>query len=679
VVDQVAQAGADFLNGCTDPNRPLAEQPEQLDQLAQQSQVLGQTPWDSQPYAPTTQLLDIDQDDEDEMILHTQLAYDSDTTAYVARSGLSVAYVRSAAGWQGHVIWPVPHFVDSQPGTYPTFATFEDYFETQAAWQADEALRYYPAPAVRVLDVPSAPNQPYLVLSGLAFTVMEDISETAILRWDEQGPAVLLRLAWNQWCGDYPWEINDDGRIYLPAKPAFAEHGCPAVPERVFVLGQSESFTTGPMPAPAVPAAECPQPTEEMWLLQHPEQGYCLLYPIEYRAQIGDQTSISIPGYPHTVDPFVDISVEPAGGRTAEEVADQLAADNMGFSDLIERATIIVGGEEAFVLNKLPGQDFWRAVFFVHDDWLYRLHFFPVDNMPGNPNSRSRALHDMVLGSFTFIPRPDEVVTECFAPKADMQLLRDGEQGYCLIYPNEYHVEQTNENETVLSIGSPLNVADPRLTIEVQDAAGRTAGQAGDEIVAEFAGSPVEHFPGPWFGFAPAEYLHLELPGQAPGRQVVVVHNDRLYKLTFTPADVHLGELYGRMEALFTLIINSFRFLPPPTSGACVNDSTFVLDVNMPDGTHVAPGASFTKTWRLQNSGACTWSASYRLTFVSGEQMNSPQSIPLGEPVLPGAEVDISIELMAPGSDGTYQGQWQLVAPDGTPFGAKPYVEIVVP
>jgi hypothetical protein len=374
----------------------------------------------------------------------------------------------------------------------------------------------------------------------------------------------------------------------------------------------------------------------------------------------------------------VNISVEPAGGRTAEEVADQLAGDNSAFSDLIERATITVAGEEAFILNKLPGQAYWRAVYFVHDDWLYSLDFFPVDNMPGTLHSRSRALHDMVLSSFTFIPRPDEVVAECFEPKAGMQLLRDEEQGYCLVYPNEYHVEQLNENETVLSIGSPLSVADPRVTIEVQDAAGRTAEQIGDEIVVEFASSPVERFPGPWFGFEPAEYLRLELPGQPPGRQVLVVHNDRLYKLTFTPADVNLGELHTRMEALFTLIINSFRFLRPPASGACVNDSTFVLDINVPDGTHIAPGASFTKTWRLRNSGTCAWDASYHLNFIAGEQMNGPQSMALGQTVLPGAEIDISVELMAPQPDGTYQGQWQLVAPDGTPFGAKPYVEIVV-
>jgi hypothetical protein len=115
-----------------------------------------------------------------------------------------------------------------------------------------------------------------------------------------------------------------------------------------------------------------------------------------------------------------------------------------------------------------------------------------------------------------------------------------------------------------------------------------------------------------------------------------------------------------------------------------VNDSIFVRDVNVPDGTHFAAGAAFTKTWRLRNSGACTWDASYRLNFVAGERMDGPESMSdgtsaIGQTVLPGEEVDISVALTAPQADGTYHGQWQLVAPDGTAFGARPYVEIVVP
>ena len=430
---------------------------------------------------------------------------------------------------------------------------------------------------------------------------------------------------------------------------------------------------TGTIPEPSSTATQCPTATEETWLLRNPEHGYCLLYPIEHEVvKLGELTSISIYAFNSPVEPFVTISVEPAGGRTAEAVADQLAADYKDFSDWIERSTITVGGEEAFSLGKLPGQDFSQAVFFVHDDLLYSLTLFPDVDEPG-----PKTLHDMVLSSFTFIPRSNEVTEECFEPKANMQLLRDEEQGYCLLYFSEYQVERPNEIETVLAIGSPHNFAEPRVAIEVQDAAGRTAEQIGDEIIAEFEDSAVERTFGPTVGYEAADYLE-PVPGQAPGRQVLVVHDGRFYKLTFTPADGNQSDVYTRMEELFWLIISSFRFLPP-SSDSCMNDSEFVLDVNVPDGTHFAPGTAFTKTWRLRNSGTCTWDALYRLNFIAGERMDGPESMAIGQTVLPGEVVDISMALIAPQADGTYRAQWQLVAPDGMPFGANPYVEIVVP
>ena len=35
--------------------------------------------------------------------------------------------------------------------------------------------------------------------------------------------------------------------------------------------------------------------------------------------------------------------------------------------------------------------------------------------------------------------------------------------------------------------------------------------------------------------------------------------------------------------------------------------ATFVSDVTVPDGTSFNPGDTFTKTWRLSNSGSTTW------------------------------------------------------------------------
>jgi hypothetical protein len=51
------------------------------------------------------------------------------------------------------------------------------------------------------------------------------------------------------------------------------------------------------------------------------------------------------------------------------------------------------------------------------------------------------------------------------------------------------------------------------------------------------------------------------VPGQDVSRQALVVHGDRVYKLTFVPADQAAGEVYAQMEALYTTVVNSFRFL----------------------------------------------------------------------------------------------------------------------
>ena len=53
----------------------------------------------------------------------------------------------------------------------------------------------------------------------------------------------------------------------------------------------------------------------------------------------------------------------------------------------------------------------------------------------------------------------------------------------------------------------------------------------------------------------------------------------------------------------------------PPSS---CDKAQFIADVTVPDGTVFAPGATFTKTWRLKNVGTCAWNTSYQLVFFSG-------------------------------------------------------------
>ncbi|MFN2216169.1 MAG: NBR1-Ig-like domain-containing protein [Anaerolineales bacterium] len=95
----------------------------------------------------------------------------------------------------------------------------------------------------------------------------------------------------------------------------------------------------------------------------------------------------------------------------------------------------------------------------------------------------------------------------------------------------------------------------------------------------------------------------------------------------------------------------------------------FVSDVTVPDGTTYTPGATFVKTWRLKNIGTCTWTTSYSLVYVTGDQMGGAASVPLASSVAPGATVDVSVTLTAPTAEKTYTGYWMLKNASGSTFG----------
>ena len=102
----------------------------------------------------------------------------------------------------------------------------------------------------------------------------------------------------------------------------------------------------------------------------------------------------------------------------------------------------------------------------------------------------------------------------------------------------------------------------------------------------------------------------------------------------------------------------------PDNPANCVNKATFVSDVTIPDNSTVTAGEAFTKTWRVQNAGTCTWWSGYTLTHYSEETLGAPASVPL--PVTnPGQTADISIDLVAPSVAGKYQGNFVIKNPAG--------------
>lgn len=97
------------------------------------------------------------------------------------------------------------------------------------------------------------------------------------------------------------------------------------------------------------------------------------------------------------------------------------------------------------------------------------------------------------------------------------------------------------------------------------------------------------------------------------------------------------------------------------------------IDVTIPDDTKMAPGTSFSKTWRIENVGACTWTRLYALTFFSGNSLGAQYTHYLQQPVNPGDMVDLTVDMVAPQNIGLYQSNWKLSDPDGNLFGIGPH------
>jgi len=104
----------------------------------------------------------------------------------------------------------------------------------------------------------------------------------------------------------------------------------------------------------------------------------------------------------------------------------------------------------------------------------------------------------------------------------------------------------------------------------------------------------------------------------------------------------------------------------------------FVADVNIPDGTSMAPGQDFLKTWRVKNSGSCTWDADYKLVYAEYADKMSGQWQPLTQVVQPGQEVELSVQFTAPDKVGEYLSAWQMQNPRGVTFPEAIYVKIIV-
>ena len=120
--------------------------------------------------------------------------------------------------------------------------------------------------------------------------------------------------------------------------------------------------------------------------------------------------------------------------------------------------------------------------------------------------------------------------------------------------------------------------------------------------------------------------------------------------------------------------------------------AVFVNDT-IPDGSSIAPGATFQQVWTLRNDGPSAWPAGCAVRFIGGNTMfdlGNDMPIPVSQlakaqssnvvdrKVQVGEDVDFAVTLRAAANPGKLISYWRLKTADGLPFGHKLWCDVNV-
>lgn len=133
----------------------------------------------------------------------------------------------------------------------------------------------------------------------------------------------------------------------------------------------------------------------------------------------------------------------------------------------------------------------------------------------------------------------------------------------------------------------------------------------------------------------------------------------------------------GALNPVSTVTPTPIQLPNSSSAGECGNNSTFVVDVTVADGTQLAGAQPFNKIWRVLNNGSCAWSSGYTFAYVGGELMSASATIAVPN-TAPGETADLLIPMSAPTAPGDHIGYWRLRSPDGANFGETLTVRINV-
>jgi hypothetical protein len=161
--------------------------------------------------------------------------------------------------------------------------------------------------------------------------------------------------------------------------------------------------------------------------------------------------------------------------------------------------------------------------------------------------------------------------------------------------------------------------------------------------------------------------------------QTVAANLTMTAKAVTPTAEATATEASAPASATLEVTASSQPEIPLGTSTQIIcDDAEYISDVTVSDGTEMTPGQDFVKTWHIKNTGSCTWGDGYTLIYGGYNVKMDGQPTPITTAVLPGQEIDVSVQLKAPTKAGEYLSAWRMVNPKGIPFGKFFWVKILV-
>jgi len=132
--------------------------------------------------------------------------------------------------------------------------------------------------------------------------------------------------------------------------------------------------------------------------------GLCFSYPQGY-THLPENDSVEIVAPDITgsdVKGLFWLEISDSYNRTVEKIVDQEMTYAAGLN--VGRWTVMLDGEQAVVLDGMPGQDFQRRVYVVHQQTLYVLAFMPTRSENKTAGDQMEALYAAVTNSWAWSP-----------------------------------------------------------------------------------------------------------------------------------------------------------------------------------------------------------------------------------------------------------------------------------